>query len=614
MGGPSRTRKAYGITSGDWFSTLSPEGGPVVPDPADSNTLYIMGWNGIGISRVDQLTREVRDIVPDLDGWREEFNQNYALPIVLSPHDPRTVYTGTTRLMRSTDRGEHWEPVSGILTRPPTDSVRLMGYVVPFNSERYPGGQYHALSTIAESPVTPGVLYVGTEDGMLHVTRDGGREWRRLGTCPGAPDGAIITRVAASRTAPGTAYLTVNGNAVGDYLPHVCKTTDFGLHWTPITNGLPPTAAAWVIVEHFRTPQLLFLGTDVGVFTSFDGGAHWQSLRNNMSAVQTRDLVVQPRANDLVLSTYGRGLWILDDITPLERLAENSAPTVPVIFPPRDALQLNSGALLEGAAYVPDASPNPLPALVSYIIPQSPGRGRWSLDVLDSSGHLVRTLATDSTPGLHRAGWDLRMQDVREGALQGTPAWRVMPGLYRVRLHAIGDSSAPAAGSAVAEESLTVRPDPKFHVTPESLDSLRVVRAQSLALDARLHALIARAERIKAKLDSIPRAGQEKRGDAAARRSADAIRRDVDETLALKESFRHSYSRKHPRTIANLLSGYNRQVGDLTTGPPSASFRALIAAADSDLTAREARLRRIESQTLSLFPASAQGMQAGGKR
>jgi photosystem II stability/assembly factor-like uncharacterized protein len=574
IGGPSRARAEYGIASSEWRWLPSPEGGPIVTDPSDTTIGYTLAWSGRGIVRIDLPTRQGTLIDPTGRWQTETFNANHTVPIVLSPHDPRTLYTGTTRLLRSRDRGDHWKVVSGELTRPAQDSVIVMGRHVPYFGI---APAYHTLSTVAESPVAPGTIYVGTHDGLLHLTRDGGEHWTQIGPLPGAPEGVMISRVLASRAAPGTAYAAANGGLADDYGPHVYKTTDFGRHWSRIDAGLPALAAVWAIVEHPRAPRLLFLGTDVGVFVSLNGGQRWEPLRGaNLPAVQVRDLAIQPDADDLAIATYGRGLWVLDDLTPFEQLGDVIGTAVPHLFPVRGALQLHEGnEKWQALDQAPEATPNPAPVLVSYWMPTAAAGNRWSLEIVDATGDRAYLASLDSVPGLHRLAWDLRLPFGASATGSYVQMAAALPGLYRARLRRAGDSAI------VAERTFRVRPDPAVRTTPNQIAAIRTARRRVRALQAKLDAVVGLAKQLSSVRDSasLPPAV----GAALALSARSAYRKWSDLVVGPKR----------PQTPAVALSVYRDELAELTTRAPWRGMSAELDALDRELESHRRALERI---------------------
>ncbi len=583
--GPSRTRAARGIAYTDWISTAAPEGQALAVDPLDSATLYSWSMAIMTPTRSNVETQEARKVILDPPQWEVPDHWGWDAPVVISPYDHRVVYAGQTRLFRSTDRGEHWTAISPELVRPVRRSLTLMGLTdVHERAAKY----YDNLSTMAESPLERGVLYAGTRDGLFHASRDAGQHWRTVDEFPGVPAGTMLTRVVPSQYTPGTVYLTVNAADAGDFRPHVLKSTDHGLHWSRLsTEGLPSNAAAWVIREHFRTRGLLFLGTDVGVFYSADSGSHWRSLRRNMPAVRVRDLVVQPQWNDLVAGTYGRSLWILDDLAPIEHLAAAEARPTPTLFPVRDAVLPLHPADQETAGQ-PVAAPNPEPALFSYYIPSRYGQDSASLRIRDASGGLVDTvLRVPTGAGLHRVGWHM---------LVGKDIWypqpeQLLPGRYRVQL---------AVGSSSDEQQWTVRSDPLTPVDPARLDSIIAMRTRAGALRGRLRRTVTQAQALRAEVDSALAALIRQGGSPppALRTDAQRLHVALDSVLAINtDPLKDTVSGGVELAIDNAY----HVVGDAVTAPPVPALGPILDTADTELAVVERTLAAIRDIRLPAF-------------
>ncbi len=585
--GPSRTRRATGIAVTDWEWTSASEGGYVVASPVDSTTLYTWNDVGTGVVRFNTATKEIRELIPDPSSWERRFTWNPDAPILLSPHDPSTVYMGLTRLLQSHDRGENWHAISGELVRTPRDSLTAMG--LPDMRERT-AAYYDAITTIAESPVRPGLLYVGTQDGLVHISPDGGQHWRTIDRFPGVAAGTMVTRVVASRFDAATAYLTINASDAGDFRPHVLRTTDGGEHWTAIDGTLPATAAAWVIQEHFRTPQLLFVGTDMGVFFTTDGGRHWRSLRANMPAVRVRDLVIQPQANDVVIGTYGRSIWILDDVAPLERMAQAEVSSTPVLFPVRDAVQINTHRE-DTTVYRPSAVSNPPGAIITYSLPPGMLDTAVALAIVDSSGGLVRDLAVERGPGLHRIGWDLRL--LKEQAYER--GWPVLPDTYAVRL---------TVGTWHAETPLRVVADPITPLDGAVRDSLRAVRRYATLLRARIHALTTTAETLLTEVDSGLAIVQRTRGPETLVTQGRAIRAALLDVLKVQGGerwWRQTAEQFVPQAVEHLAVEAYKTVGELLTQSETAGLRRVFDIVDAQVSAQQRRLEVLRRTDVPVF-------------
>jgi len=394
---------------------------------------------------------------------------NWIAPIRLSPHDPNTIYYGSQFLLRSKDRGDHWEVASPDLTTNNPEKINTQNTSI----------QHCTIVTISESPAQAGVIWVGTDDGKVQVTRDNGAHWTDTTakvTAAGGPEDAWVSRVYASRFQPGVAYVTKSRRRQDDFRPFVFRTQDFGATWTRITAGLPDVAEATSIVEDIVQPNLVFLGTSSGVFASFDRGANWMRFQSNMAPAPVTDMLVHPREGDLVVGTYGRGVWVTN-IVPLRGLDSRILTSDATLLPVRSFAERNEGALgnyrLLGDRY-PVAPNEPNGMVVAYYLREAPGnanaetpaagqgRGRGGfggpmcvadpgdgkrpyLTVSDTSGKVVCTLLPPSHAGINEAVWNLAMYAPssqpagggrgRGGFAQQPPA---APGEYTFTLHVNG--------------------------------------------------------------------------------------------------------------------------------------------------------------------------------
>ena len=425
-GGPSMHREGIILTD-FWFNIGGGDGFHTQNDPTDWRTVY--GESQVGFaSRTNVETRESKGISPrgqsvlnyaeyyppgaqaqggGSSASRSPIRFNWSTPILLSPHNPRTVYMAGNHLFRSVDRGDHWQIISPDLTTNDAEKyTKLSGGLTRDDT----GAETHCtIITIAESPLTPGVIWVGTDDGNVQLTRNGGATWTNLrDNVPGVPKGIWVSRVEASHFNDGTCYLTFDGHRSDDFKSYVFKTTDYGKTWTNISGNLPGNQPVYVIREDPKNRNLLFLGTEFAVFFSRDGGGSWTNLTLNMPTVAFHDLLIHPRDNDLIAATHGRGLWILDDISPLQQL-DKIGEADSFLFdnkrPGTRWLNISRGGYGRGDLFFKGENP-PQGALVHAYLknkPESPA----TLEISDINGQRKTTYLLDS-PGIQRIAWDFR--------------------------------------------------------------------------------------------------------------------------------------------------------------------------------------------------------------
>jgi photosystem II stability/assembly factor-like uncharacterized protein len=478
--GPSQTRVRTGIMNSDWVRAGGGDGFYSAIDPKDPYTAYVESQNG-ALLRLDVLLDERKSIRPP-QGAGERHRYNWSAPLLISPHDHKTLYFAANYLFRSRDRGDSWERLGGDLTRDLNrDRLPIMGLSGPGGLGRHDGvADFGNISTLDESPRRAGVLAVGTDDGLVQVSRDGGKTWKRIERFPGVPEMAYVSRVVWSAHEEGTLYVTFDHHRDNDFKPYVLKSTDFGDTFTSIASNLPQEGSVHVIREHPRNKNLLFVGTEFGVFTTIDGGRTWAQMTSGLPPVAAHDMVIHPRDNDLVVATHSRGIFILEDLNPLVGLAE-AATRHATVFAPKEATIISMGSGPSVPGHRSYEAPNPPNgAVISYMLGQ--GAGEVSLVILDGSGTVVRNLRTASSPGLHRVVWDLRMNAPAPQA----PSQPVFPGNYRAQIL--------IQGRVVSEAPVRVQRDPLLRLSDAEYRDLHASRmkADRIARDA--HALATRLE------------------------------------------------------------------------------------------------------------------------
>jgi photosystem II stability/assembly factor-like uncharacterized protein len=445
--GPSNTRSFHGIRHQDWYETAYGDGFWTVVDPNDSSIVFSESQGG-NMNRYDLNTGEktpMRPIVgPRAAGdTAKAYRFNWNSPLLISRHDPATIYLGANFLMRSPDRGMSWEEVGGIdLSRQiDRDQLSIMGVAgtEPMMSVHDGISSYGNLTTVAESRFSPDVLFAGTDDGNVQVTRDGGATWTNVtGNIPGLPERTYVSRVTPSAHAPGRIYATFDGHRNGDYAPHVYVSEDFGERWRPIARGLPDGWSVNVITEHHRNEELLFVGNEVGVYVSIDRGEHWTRLKNNLPVVPVDDILIHPRDNDLIVGTHGRSVWIMADVSPLEHLSRDRLNEAAIVFPsrPQTMWAQRGDWPFAGATY---SAPNPPRAtpIRYYLRDDVPEGTAIELVVSSAQGETVRTLDTATGAGVHEVLWDWRHDAPRPSSksrLTHAAPWRRLIG-SRGRTH-----------------------------------------------------------------------------------------------------------------------------------------------------------------------------------
>ncbi len=471
-----------GITSHQWENMYGGDGFWMFVDPTDPTYLYAESQGG-EIGRVNRKTLEARNIKP-LPRYAEgKLRFNWNTPIHVSPTQNGTIYIGAQFLFRSRDYGQTWERISPDLSTndPAKQQQEQSGGVTVDNSA---AEMHTTIYAIGESPRNPNVVWAGTDDGNLQVTRDGGKTWTNVvGNIPGLPKNAWVSSVEAGHFDPGTVYATFDLHTFGDMRPYAYKSTDYGATWTAlVAPDSPVRGYAHVVKEDLVNRDLLFLGTEFGLWVSLDGGKQWAHYKGgDLPSVAVRDLAIHPRDHDLVIATHGRGIWIIDDITPLRALTPAMLASAAAFLPARPTVQhvSASGGWANGdAAFV---GPNPPDdAVITYYQRKRHIFGDMKIEVFDPNGRSLGTVPTSKRRGLNRVTWSMRLPPPRvptaaSAAFGAAFGPRVLPGTYTVRM---------TKDTSVYATQLQIVADPRSTHTPED-------RRAELDLALRLSAILA---------------------------------------------------------------------------------------------------------------------------
>ena len=526
--GPSASLAREGITNEDWTLMPGGDGFYAAIDTVEPWTVYTESQDG-HISRRDMRTAQQREIMPEAKHGEPHYRFQWNSPMEISAHDHKTIYYGGNYLFKSTDRGDSWTRLGGDLTTGvDRNKLAIFGKVPDKNTlSRHDGVQdYPTITTISESPLAADVLWVGTDDGNVEVTRDGGKTWKNVaGKAPGVPKGTYVSRVVASKYGEGSAYVTFDGHRSDDYNIYLFATNDYGETWKSIRNGIPDTAGTLHVVrEHPRNANLLFAGTEFGLWVSWDRGANWTSLKNNFPTVPVDDIQIQGEQNDLVLATHGRSIWIFDDITPIEKMDSSVAASELTFFAPRTAIEYDlRQRRWSGGQKAFTAKNPPYGAILNYYLKEAlppeaaksekddkakkdekkedvkegkpaddkaqreaaaKGEGKVKITVLDKDGKVVREFDGPGKAGVNRTNWDLRwnspavptpeqLQAAAAGFDFGPRGPLVAAGKYTIKIK---------AGSKEATQDVVVEDDPRMHITAEDETARRAAIDQLYAM------------------------------------------------------------------------------------------------------------------------------------
>ncbi|MEP0986096.1 glycosyl hydrolase [Ekhidna sp.] len=341
LGGPSQTTETTGITNRNWFVTTLGDGFEPHVDPENPDIIYSQSQYG-NLSRFDRKTGETQNIVPQPPDGDYSYNWNWDAPLLISNHDNKRLYYASDRLHRSDDRGQSWKEVSGDLTRQmDRNQLKVMGKIWPMDAvaKNASTTEFGNIVAIAESPLDEDLLFAGTDDGLVHISTDGGTNWTRYSSFPGVPDMTYVNEIIASAHDENTVYVAFNNHKRGDFKPYLLKSTNLGQSWTSINANLPERGSTYAIAEDPEAQNLLFVGTEFGCFATLDGGKYWKKLSKGLPTIAVRDINIQKREKDLVLGTFGRGFYIMDDYSALHDLSNELLGKEAHIFPVSEALQ-----------------------------------------------------------------------------------------------------------------------------------------------------------------------------------------------------------------------------------------------------------------------------------
>ncbi len=560
LGGPARTKNATGVQNADWFVVQGGDGFHCKVDPKDPMTVYGEMQYG-GLVRFDRHTGQRVGIQPQPGKGEPPLRWNWDAPLLVSPHLNTRVYFAANKLFRSDDRGDTWAAVGGDLSRQlDRDKLPVFGKVPPADavSKHVSTSFYGNITALAESPLKEGLLYAGTDDGLVQV-KEGTAEWRKIDNFPGVPERTYVARLLASRHGEGVVYAAFDNHKMGDFKPYLLKSADAGKTWAGVAGDLPERGSVLAIAEDHKDPNLLFAGTEFGLFVTLDGGKKWLRLKGGLPTIAVRDLAIHRGVDDLVVGTFGRGFYVLDDYSPLRGLKTESMPPA-ALFPARDAALyvpatpygLRGKAFLGESFYAADNPP--FGAVFTYRLgeevrtkkqtrraAEKKGGDRFPtkdelraeaeeeapailLTVTDADGKAVRTLTGPTAAGFHRVAWDLR--DPAVTLPRGRPAEAdddvfadepggslVLPGKYTVALAKRVDGvvtplAGPVAVNVAVEGAEKMQAGDLAGLREFQQKLSRLRRAVSGALSAATE-LSGRLEQVKQSLDRTPAAKAE---------------------------------------------------------------------------------------------------------
>ncbi len=575
QGGPSRTDNNVGIRSADWFITLGGDGHQSAVDPNNPDIVYAQ-WQQGNLARYDRKTGESVYIRPQPAGDEPPDRYNWDSPILISPHDSKTLYFGTQRVWKSADYGDTWSAISGDLTRNERRTRQpVMGRTWSYDSpwDLYAMSMFNTITSLSESPLVEGLVYVGTDDGIIQVSEDDGQNWRRIDKLPGVPDRFFVNDIKADLFDPDTVYVVIDDHKNGDFSPYILKSENRGRSWRSIAGNVPDRHILWRVVQDHERPGLMFLGSEFGVFFTVNGGGTWTKLKGGSPNIAFRDLVIQTRENDLVGATFGRSFYILDDYTPLRAVSASMLENESVLFPVRTAHWYVPRRTLgcgepgcrgsQGDAYY--VAPNPdFGATFTYYLPEelrtrkdtrreaekeleknneNVGFPSWEailkeqreaepavvLTVKDTRDNVVRVIEAPVEAGFHRIAWDLRYPPLEawvpeEEREDNTAGVLVAPGRFSVTMAKRVDGVVTSLGNPQSFDVISIR-EPTL---PGTTQEQRVVfENQADELRRAVDGTVKAIDEIALELDAIKEVLARSTADASLYEIANSIQQRV---------------------------------------------------------------------------------------
>jgi photosystem II stability/assembly factor-like uncharacterized protein len=627
------TRGRGGITERDWYDVGGGESGWIAPDPRDSNIVYAGSYGNL-ITRFDTFTGVQRNINPWPDNPMGhpaadlKYRFQWSFPIIISPHDPKVIYAGANVLFKSTDEGQSWEQISKDLTR--DDKTRQGSSGGPITKDNTSIEYYCTIFTVNESTITKGLIWVGSDDGLINLTRDGGKSWTNVTPAKDIlPEWSQINAIEPSPFDPATAYVAATMYKSDDYRPYLYKTSDYGKTWKKIVNGIPASHFTRVIREDLKQRGLLFAGTEFGIYVSNDDGENWKSIQLNLPIVPITDLAFHKRDDELVVATQGRAFWILDDL-PLLRELKGAAPTDDVrLFAPKETIRAEGGGRGGGGNRTPVAVGQnpPTGAIIDYWLKDRP-TGEVKIEILDAAGKPVNkyssnaparpAAAEDATPvideqggggggrggfgaparapaqaGMNRFVWDLHYPDATTfpGLIMWAGSTRgplIVPGTYTVKL---------TVGDKTQSQQFVVKNDPRLKTTPAEFSAQLSLSIQVRDKLSQVNQAVIDIRAAKKQLEDY---AARLKDDAAAKKVADAAR-DLDKKLTAVEEELYQIKNQSsqdplnfPIKLNNRLAALLGVIQSTDAGPTKQSnvvYEGLASEANAQLRAADKLLK-----------------------
>ncbi|HEU4837356.1 MAG TPA: hypothetical protein VFS90_23200 [Pyrinomonadaceae bacterium] len=625
--GPSRTIGSNSIPRSAWQSVGGGESGWSTPDPVDPNIIWssASGSGSIGgiVERFDLRNGQMRrvEVWPDQTNGSPAADLKYrfvwTFPLTISPHDHKKLYVGSQVVHQTTDDGQSWQVISPDLT---TNDKSKQGFSGGLTGDNIGVEYFSTIFAIAESPKEKGLIWVGTNDGLVQLTRDGGKNWTNVTkNIPNLPPWGTVSNIEPSRYEPGAAYLTVDFHQVNNRDPFIYKTKDYGKTWQAITKGIPRSMLSYAhcIREDPVRRGLLYVGTENGLYVSFNDGQQWEPLQSNLPPAPVYWMVIQEHFNDLVIATYGRGFWILDDLTPVQQMNQTVRDSSAHLFAPRPAYRFRPSTVPVTMSDDPSAGQNPpYGAAISYYLKSAPS-GDVRIKIEDAKGQTIRTLNGTKNVGLNRVTWNLESEPTTEVRMRTSPAYApeikvgpdgtrnapgagrlsllMPPGNYTVKL---------SVGGQEFRQPLVVKKDPNSGGTEAEITTQHTMMLE-LRADLESGAqMVNQIEFIRSQLEKLMGTLSGGTDSAAARSATDALDKkliEIEEELIQRRLT--GQGQDTVRWPPKLLAKINYLAGGLASGDfgPTKQQREVQAMFKQQLAGLRQRLDRVLSQDLTTF-------------
>ena len=655
QGGPSRTDNISGIRNADWKVVLNWDGHQPATEPGNPNIIYGERQQG-NLSRIDMITGEATDIQPQAGEGEPHERFNWDAPILVSPHSPTTIFFASYRVWMSENRGDTWKAISGDLTKNQNRlDLPIMGNKQSWDSpwDVLAMSNYNTITSLAESPKKKGLIYAGTDDGLLQVTENGGQSWRKIEVAQmGVPATSFINDVKADLFDENTVYVSLDNHKYGDYKPYIVKSTDKGATWTTIVNGLGDTNMVWRVVQDHVNKDLLFAGAEFGLYFSVDGGRSWTQMKGGVPTISFRDLAIQRRENDLVAASFGRGFYVLDDYSALRNVSKSQLEKEAALFVPRKAYWYVPRSIIDfdeirgsqgSQLYL---APNPdFGANFTYYLKDEyksaekvrqekekkmkgdvsfPG---WDavedearemapavfLEIKDKTGKVVNRVEGPNKKGMNRVAWNLRVASPNALSLDGkggnANGLMVAPGTYTAQLYKVVKGEVSAISEAVPVEVVPLRDGALKGAGPEAVAafwrSYEAIGAEANEFDLQF-------SNAKKTADKLWLAAQRSSGSAGLLQEVTGIKTKLDEIDKTWNGYasKNQIGEKNLPTVGERLFSIERGVGSSTYGPTD-THKKTMEIVRKELTTLQTQLEGVNGEISAL---AAKIVAAGGPK